>query len=149
ASTCAATSSPCSATACTPRSRRFPTYRWRARGSARSSSSTPMRDPRAESSDPPVADSRGRRLWPLALLAIGILACVLSVLVARGRDGLSNSDEAAYAEQADAILDGRPLTVGFVRHFHVRHPPDIVHPEDFYPPGNGALLALSWALFGR
>src|SRR5690606_4740120 len=26
---------------------------------------------------------------------------------------------------------------------------DIVHPEDFYPPGNGALLALSWALFGR
>lgn len=65
------------------------------------------------------------------------------------RDAVRNPDEAAYAEQARSMLDRGDLSVGFVRHHHVQHPAEITHPEDFYPPGNGALIAGSWLLFGR
>lgn len=96
--------------------------------------------------DPPLRTVRRARLL---LLVLGALVAAATLWTAAGRDCVSNSDEAAYAEQAASFLEGRPLQIGFVRHFHVRYPPEILHPEDFYPPGNGMLLALSWWLLGR
>jgi hypothetical protein len=98
----------------------------------------------------PAEDENAReRSWLKALaIACGALT-ILTLWIGSGRDCLSNPDEAAYTEQADSILAGDDLTVGFVRHFHVRYPRGIDHVEDFYPPGNGALIALSWAVFGR
>jgi hypothetical protein len=95
----------------------------------------------------PVDGSRTSR-WLAALCLLCLVVAALTTVVARHRDCLDNPDEAAYAEQARAILGGRPLEAGFVRHFHVRYPQGVVHPEDFYPPGNGALLALAWTLVG-
>ena len=89
------------------------------------------------------------RTWLVLTLLVGALMLIATLFVARDRDGLATSDEAAYAEQADSLLADGTLTVGFVRHYHVQYPEGIDHPEDFYPPGNGGLLALSRGLLGR
>ncbi|MFH0946869.1 MAG: glycosyltransferase family 39 protein [Planctomycetota bacterium] len=101
--------------------------------------------PRPEQEPP----REGSRLWVVLTFLIGVLVLAGTLRTGRDRNGLATSDEAAYAEQADSLLDDGSLTVGFVRHYHVQYPAGIDHPEDFYPPGNGGLLALSRGLLGR
>ncbi|MDA0372311.1 MAG: glycosyltransferase family 39 protein [Planctomycetota bacterium] len=98
-----------------------------------------------EGSDQRVADRR----WFRGLLAFCIFATLATLWIGKDRDHIRNPDEAAYAEQARAMLDRGTLEVGFVRHYHVQYPADVLHTEDFYPPGNGALIAASWSVFGR
>ncbi len=92
------------------------------------------------------SDSR-RWFW----LTLGLCGAVLlsTLWVLRHRTAIKNPDEASYCEQADSLLRDGSLDVGFVRYFHDKYPPSIHHPEDFYPPGNGALIAAAWTLFGR
>jgi 4-amino-4-deoxy-L-arabinose transferase-like glycosyltransferase len=89
------------------------------------------------------------RRWLLPLLAVCAFVTLATLWIGADRDQVRNPDEAAYAEQARSLLEDGSLTVGFARHYHVRYPAAIDHPEDFYPPGNGTLLAASWTLFGR
>lgn len=98
--------------------------------------------------DPDPGAPGDRRWFGLTLFAGGLLL-ILTLWLSKDRDGLATSDEAAYSAQADSLLADGSLTIDFVRHYHVEYPPEIAHPEDFYPPGNGALLALSQALLGR
>lgn len=89
------------------------------------------------------------RRFRIALWVCCLLVTAASLWTNRERDGLRNPDEAAYAEQARSILDRDRLELEFVRHYHVQTNSGVTHAEDFYPPGNGALIALSWTLFGR
>ena len=98
-----------------------------------------------EGSDQRVADRR----WFRGLLAFCIFATLATLWIGKDRDHIRNPDEAACAEQARAMLDRGTLEGGFVRHYHVQYPADVLHTEDFYPPGNGALIAASWSVFGR
>lgn len=95
----------------------------------------------------PAAGGGGR--WLLFLLLFGLINLAAQLWILKDRDGLATSDEAAYIEQADSLLRDGTLSVGFVRHYHVQYDAGILHPEDFYPPGNGILLALSFRLLGR
>ncbi|MEO0478798.1 MAG: glycosyltransferase family 39 protein [Planctomycetota bacterium] len=110
------------------------------------------------------SNKKSDRRWHLALIALCVLVTLGTGLIVHGgkdalgggrgtevrvRDGVRNPDEAAYAQQAESILDRGELTNDFIRHFHVKKSSDITHREDFYPPGNGALIALSWLVFGR
>ena len=94
-----------------------------------------------------LAPSRHR--WAVVLVSLCVFVTLMTFWIGRNRDFVRNPDEAAYAEQASSLLEDGTLTVGFARHYHVQYPPEIDHPEDFYPPGNGALIAGCWALFGR
>ncbi|MGA0870057.1 MAG: ArnT family glycosyltransferase, partial [Planctomycetota bacterium] len=89
------------------------------------------------------------RRWFRALLVFCVFATLSTLWIGKDRDHIRNPDEAAYAEQARSLLDRGSLEVGFVRHYHVQYPADVLHPEDFYPPGNGALIAAAWSAFGR
>ncbi|MGE0145171.1 MAG: ArnT family glycosyltransferase [Planctomycetota bacterium] len=99
--------------------------------------------------DASVDDASANTRWFRAALALCVVVFLATLAVLRHRDAVKNPDEAAYAEQASSLLRDGSLQVGFVRFFHQRYPADIVHPEDFYPPGNGALIAGAWSLFGR
>ena len=101
-----------------------------------------------------LAETRGdpahtSRLWLRLTIAICLVVLIATFAILRGRDAVENPDEAAYAEQAESLLHDGSLTVGYVRYFHHRYEPGIDHPEDFYPPGNGVLIAGAWSLFGR
>jgi 4-amino-4-deoxy-L-arabinose transferase-like glycosyltransferase len=102
----------------------------------------------SQSVDTVPAESPANR-WLVLTIVLCVLVTAASLWVGRNRDRIRSSDEAAYAEQAQSLLDDGTLTVGFVRHFHVKYPADVLHPEDFYPPGPGALIAASWVLLGR
>lgn len=93
--------------------------------------------------------SAGDRRWFRCVVVFCIFATLATLWIGKDRDHIRNPDEAAYAEQARSLLDRGSLEVGFVRHYHVQYPADVLHPEDFYPPGNGALIAASWSVFGR
>src|SRR5690606_9135393 len=99
-----------------------------------------------DGSDP--APTRTGR-WLLALVLLCLVVFAATVHLARQRQVLDTSDEAGYAEQADALLAGRGLTVGFVQFHHVKGSPDIEHPEDLYPPGMGAVTAVAYRFLGR
>lgn len=96
----------------------------------------------------PPAATRGLRRALFALFVVQALVFLGGLRNALERTWLDTSDEAAYAEQARSLLAGRGLEIGFVAHHHVPRDPDILHPEDVYPPGAGALLAMSFLLFG-
>ncbi len=103
---------------------------------------------RVEGGAAPRAASRDA-LWILLLGGLGALVLYVTLRQNQGRDCLDTSDEAAYSEQADSILAGNELSIGFIQHHHVRYDADVVHPEDFYPPGNGAVLAAAYRFLGR
>lgn len=86
--------------------------------------------------------------WLLALGLLALLCVTATCLVGRRRDFIGSPDQAAYAIQADSLLAGRGLTIGYVQHFYRRYA-GISHPEDHYAPGMGALLAGTFRLFGR
>lgn len=97
----------------------------------------------------PGTDATDARRWYALLLVVCVLTFGATLLVLRERSFVKNPDECAYAEQADSLLRDGTLSVGFVRHFHVAYGPEIDHPEDFYPPGPGVLIAAAWSAFGR
>ena len=105
-------------------------------------------DPSAATAAAPIADEDHAR-WRVLLAAVCVLTLGATLLVLGRREYVKNPDECAYAEQADSLMRDGTLSVGFVRHFHVRYPASIDHPEDFYPPGPGALIAAAWTVFGR
>ncbi|MBI5853518.1 MAG: glycosyltransferase family 39 protein [Planctomycetes bacterium] len=98
---------------------------------------------------PSTGERTDAKRWLLGLLAVSVVVFASTLTVLRTRTVVKTPDECAYAEQAESLLRDGSLTAGFVRHHHRRYPPDIDHPEDFYPPGNGALIAAAWTLFGR
>ncbi len=98
---------------------------------------------------PPPAEPAGTGRWVLGLLLVALAVGAVSAWTLSARDGLRNPDEAAYAQIARSWLATGSFESGFVRHHHVAYDPDIVHPEDFYPPGNGLLIAAAWRVLGE
>ena len=88
------------------------------------------------------------RPWHLALLILCLLCLGATLWVGSHIRYIGEPDGAAYADQADALLAGQGMQVGYVHHYYTRFA-DIRHPEDNYGPGNGVLLAAAFRLFGR
>jgi len=107
--------------------------------------------PPAESGGPPAASQRPDRVrrFFLCLIVLCVSVAVGSIYIALDRDILDTSDEAGYSAQADSLMAGDGLTIGFIQFHHKQVGAGIEHPEDLYPPGTGALQAVAYTLLGK
>ena len=86
--------------------------------------------------------------YAAVLLIIGIVLFVALLGINAKLGLIERTDGSAYAEQARSIIDGKGNMAGYVINYFYRYP-SVFHDADIYPPGNPALIALAFMLFGK
>lgn len=62
---------------------------------------------------------------------------------------VGHADASGYAEMADSLLKGRGLEVDYVSWYFFQYNPEIIRPEDHWPPLYSFLIVPFFALLGK
>ena len=82
------------------------------------------------------------------LLVLSFLVFLWKVWIVLPIQHIGIGDSAAYATMASSLAQGKGFTVGYISSFFERYP-NIVRPEDHWPPLYPMLVAPFFALFGE
>jgi 4-amino-4-deoxy-L-arabinose transferase-like glycosyltransferase len=83
----------------------------------------------------------------VASMALAMLPFRLQ-LVEHNHD-VGHADAAAYAEMADSLIHGRWFHVDYISWYFIKYAPDIVRPEDHWPPLYSLTIAPFFLLLGK
>ena len=86
-------------------------------------------------------------IWILTLA--GLLAMIFKLQIIYPIQYVGHADASGYAEMADSLLKGRGLEVDYVSWYFFQYDPEIVRPEDHWPPLYSFLIVPFFALLGK
>jgi len=82
------------------------------------------------------------------LLLIGVAVFIIKCQIIYPIQYVGHADSSAYAEMADSLIHGRGFEVDYLSFYFIKYP-NIVRPEDHWPPLYSILIAPFYIIFGK
>ena len=84
----------------------------------------------------------------IILLIFGFVAFVVKCHIAYPIQYVGHADASAYAEMADSLIHGRGFSADYISFYFIKYP-NIVRPEDHWPPLYSMAIAPFFLIFGK